>query len=936
MCVDFRDLNALTKKDAFPLPRLDLLLHKAVKAKIFSKLDLASGFHQIEVHPSHRELTAFILPEAVDGCSLWEWKVMPFGLVNAPSTFQRAMSYALRGCEDFTAVYIDDVLIFSETPEQHLQHLEKVFKKLQEDMYHIRLAKCKFMTNQVKFLGHILTDTGIQPMDTRQKDLDMFQPPFETPKKVRSFLGLIMWYKSFIPHVSTLAAPLFPLTSARRKIQWTTEATLAVNALKEAVLAAPTLIRFDRSLPTRVTTDASTVGIGAVLEQLAANEWKPVAFWSRKLKDAETRYSVTDIEWLAVVDAITLIWRHFLEDIPFVIRSDHKALDRKLHKSAHDPPISGRQARWIERLMPFALTFEYIPGDQNQVADALSRYPYTTSLNTVTVMHSKLAGILPRIKMAADHDAVYQRILQQASSGTHTRFRIEDGILVLGEFSVYIPEDDHLRTILLSEAHDSIFGGHFGIEKTLEKIKRYWYWPGMHKDVEEYIRTCTVCQKTKHSTKKTPGLLKPIKAEYPWQIMTMDFVGGFAPGRLTGNNNCLVMVDKFSKYIILESVPETIDAEQTANILVKRMVSQFGIPEKIITDRGPQFSAQLWQKVLNFLGIKSALATSHHPQTDGQSERAIQTVSRLISTFASEQENKWEELLPIFQFALNDAFCESTSTTPFRVLYGNDPVSPMRLISRQALDNIHPEQPLTPTEWEERTFEQLSKVWEFIKDHQEIVAQRMKNRYDINRKPLDLKEGDLVLVSTKSHRLLEGHRKHRQKHVGPYVVEKKINENAYKLAGLPPGMPTTQNVEYLTPFKPSPHKFRARSTPQANLPDIVDGEFEWEVEKILEDRGTRGNHSFLVKWANTPQKQWLPLRCLNHCCEALRDYYREHNRDIPELVEQFLTTHEETNSETSSSSSSNSTENNRQPASSDDQTQTDFSDTPVSSTTDQD
>ena len=412
----------------------------------------------------------------------------------------------------------------------------------------------------------------------------------------------------------------------------------------------------------------------------------------------------------------------------------------------------------------------------------------------------------------------------------------------------------------------------------------------MNKDVEEYIKTCAICQKTKHSTQKPPGLLKPINADYPWQIVTMDFVGGFAPGRLTGNNMCLVMVDKFSKYIILESVPETVDSEQTANILIKRLISQFGIPEKIITDRGPQFSANLWQKVLEFLGSKSALSTAHHPQTDGQSERAIQTVTRLISTFASEEESKWEELLPMFQFALNDAFCESISSTPFRVLYGCDPVSPMRLITEQSSQNASSEQSIIPLDWEEKTFEQLTKVWEFIKEHQEEVAQRMKSRYDRNRQPREFKEGDMVLVSTKSHRLLEGHRKHRQKHVGPYLIERKINENAYKLSGLPPGMPSTQNVQYLTPFNLSPPKFRTRPTPEANVPEIIDGEPEWEVEEILNDRSTRGNGNFryLVKWANTPQKQWLPLECLNNCCEILRQYYIKNNKEIPIQIEEFL------------------------------------------------
>ena len=286
MCVDFRDLNALTKKDAFPLPRLDLLLHKAAKAKIFSKLDLASGFHQIEVFEQHRELTAFILPEAIDGSSLWEWRVMPFGLVNTPSTFQRAMPFALRGCEAFTAVYIDDVLIFSATREEHLEHLQEVFKRLQKEAYHVRLAKCHFLTKEVRFLGHTLTDEGIKAVTTREKDFEIFTPPFESAKKVRSFLGLVMWYKAFIPHISTIAAPLFPLTSAHRKPVWTEEATQAVEALKLAILTAPTLIRFNRDLPTRVTTDASGVGIGAVLEQMVETTWKPVAFWSRKLKDA--------------------------------------------------------------------------------------------------------------------------------------------------------------------------------------------------------------------------------------------------------------------------------------------------------------------------------------------------------------------------------------------------------------------------------------------------------------------------------------------------------------------------------------------------------------------------------------------------------------------------------------------------------------------------
>ena len=332
---------------------------------------------------------------------------MPFGLVNAPPTFQRAMTVALRGCEDFAAVYIDDILIFSANEEDHLKHLTSVFQKLQDQAYHVRLAKCKFMAQEVQFLGHKLTTHGIEHIVKESKDLAGFKPPFTKAKQVRSFLGLVMWYKSFIPHVSTIAAPLFPLTSEKKKFEWTDKATQAVEALKKSILEAPVLAKFDRDLPTRVTTDASAVGIGAVLEQEHGSQWRPVAFWSRKLKDAETRYSATDIEWLAVVDSITLTWRHMLEDIPFLIRSDHKALERKLMKSAQDPPLLPRQIRWIERLMPYSYTFQYIKGSENLVADALSRCPYM--LNSVTVVHSVLAGLLARMKIAATQDIQYQQ-----------------------------------------------------------------------------------------------------------------------------------------------------------------------------------------------------------------------------------------------------------------------------------------------------------------------------------------------------------------------------------------------------------------------------------------------------------------------------------------------------------------------------------------------
>ena len=318
-----------------------------------------------------------------------------------------------------------------------------------------------------------------------------------------------MWYCSFIPHIATLAAPLFSLTSIKKGFKWTQEAEQSVAALKLALTQTPVLSRYNHDLETRVTTDASSVGIAAVLEQKHDTVWKPLAFWSRKLLDAETRYSATDLEWLAAVEAISHVWRHLLEDIPFTVRSDHTALARKLSKSAHDPPISPRQARWIERLMPFSITFEYIPGSQNIVSDALSRYPDLMTNACMTLVAPQLAGLVSRIALAAQQDAEYQAMvlkIQKAAENQDVHggegesstqndlpqnneisvqggtvedenpnsFTLQDGVIFTSEGQIVLPKEDELRTLVISEAHDSPLGGHFGRAKTLEKVRRLW------------------------------------------------------------------------------------------------------------------------------------------------------------------------------------------------------------------------------------------------------------------------------------------------------------------------------------------------------------------------------------------------------------------------------------------------------------------------------
>ena len=452
LCVDFRDLNAVTVDDSYPLPRLEVLLHRAANARYFSKLDLASGFHQIEVHVDSRPLTAFRLPEAVQGSSLWQWKVMPFGLRNAPPTFQRAMTLALNGCEHCSVVYIDDVLIFSRTREEHLEHLHLVFRKLQEHSYHVRLDKCEFLQTEVEFLGHRINQDGISTHPDKVDTLKKWPTPFTTLKEVKSFMGLVMWYRSFIPHLATIAKPLYDLMSTKRKFEWTPEATTAVETLKQLVSEAPILKRWEHERPTRIITDASLVGIGAVLEQRHGEQWHPVAFWSRKLKDPETRYSATDREWLAAVTAVTRVWPWMVEGSPFELCSDHKALETKVSKSRHDPPLNDRQARWVEALMKFPCTFRWIKGETNAVADALSRYPPVCQ--TVMVVQAATVGLWKRIRYLAEHDPMYEQ-LRKAAADPQSDLSETQGVVVDSSGRILVPSDEELRTFLISENHDT-------------------------------------------------------------------------------------------------------------------------------------------------------------------------------------------------------------------------------------------------------------------------------------------------------------------------------------------------------------------------------------------------------------------------------------------------------------------------------------------------
>ena len=890
MCVDYRDLNAVTIDDCFPLPKIEVLLHRAANATHLTLIDLASGFHQVEVEEGTRPLTAFRLPHAACGSSLWQWTVMPFGLRNAPPTFQRAMTEALEGLEEFTLVYIDDILVFSNSRKEHLHHLDQVFAALAKHRYHVRLQKCDLIQDEVNFLGHRLTQKGISTQEEKVKALQGWKTPLTTPKQVKSLLGGFSWYKNYIPHFATLAAPLFALTSTKSKFQWTEGCENAVTALKNALLTAPVLVRWQQELSTRVVTDASKVGLGAVLEQKHPEGWKPVSFWSRKLKDPETRYSATDLEWLAVVVAVTRVWNWLLDGKNFAVCSDHKALERKLHKSSHDPPLNDRQARWIEALASFSYHFEWIKGAENVLADTLSRHPgdcmkgaMSPMLKTITVVHTLLAGLRKRLRWVAKHDTEYSQLWEKTKSSEAQdgeKYHRWEGLVVDSEGRVIIPNDPEIRTLLISEAHDSPLVGHFGVDKTLELVQRHWHWRGIQNDVRDYVRSCLVCQRSKTFPAKPPGQLHPIVPSKPWEIVTLDFVVGLPEEPGSRFSQILVFVDKFTKYVALEPCTKNIDAITTAQLFIKRIVSEHGVPALVISDRGPQFTATLWNEVLKSLGSRSALATTHHPQTDGQTERVIQTLSRLIRAFVTDQSTKWVQMLPLFQFSLNNSASAATKTAPFQILYGREPTAPVNLMLNHAEDKVGgmelrgTRQVVT---WAREWWKARRKLCEFVSLNLQEGARRMKRRYDSKHRIFDAQPGDLVLLSTKSHPDFGEARKLRMRYTGPFVIKRKVHPNAYELSDLPAGVPPVQNVQFLRLFHPTPRKFKTRPNAGSKVgPVRYHDHVEWEVEDVVDHKIVNGSLRYLIKWCDHLKPSWSRVEQLKNCAETLREYQQRH------------------------------------------------------------
>lgn len=862
LCIDYRGLNRVTIKNKYPLPRIDDLFDRLHGARYFSKIDLRSGYWQVRVHEADVEKTAFRTRYGH-----FEFLVLAFGLTNAPATFMDLMQRTFRPyLDEFVIVYLDDILIYSNSLEEHLGHLRLVLDKLRESKLYAKMSKCEWAKRELAFLGHVVGERGLK-MDDRKIAAIQAWPPLKDVKAVRSFLGLAGYYRRFVQNFSQITVPLSDLTKKDVPFRWGRAQEEAFAKVKEAVCTAPVLVLPKPHLPFVVTTDASGLGVGAMLGQDQGRGLQPVAFYSKKLLPAEKNYPVHEQELLAIICALQE-WRHYLHGTKFTIKTDHHSLQY----FQSQPHLSARQVRWSEYMQQFDFTIGYLKGKDNVVADALSRRPdFLNALSTSAVTIGR--ELMDDLKAAYLRDPLCAAALSSSGAGPASGdagplsdCEVKRGVLYKN-LRIVVPDDITLKTRVIRECHDAPLAAHRGVAKTVEQVSRQFYWPKMAREISQYVRSCLTCQSAKASNQSPAGLLHPLPIpDHNWHTVTMDFIGPFHKSK-SGNDMVLSVSCKLSKMVHFIPCRSTITAPELAVLFVREVVRLHGIPRVIVSDRDSKFTARFWKALWAQLGTALAMSTASHPQSDGQTERNNRTLEEMLRAYINPNQDNWEDLLPLAEFAYNNSVQSSSGFTPFALNHGQNPVMPLSLLPESKIDN-----PAAGA-----LLEKLDGMLSKAKENLRAAQERQKKYADRHRRDVTFQVGDRVMLSTRHLRAPGKTAKLVQKYVGPFTVVAVKHRNAYQLA-LPKHMRVHPvfNVSQLSPFVDGAADFPDRVQNDRPAPELVDGEEMWEVERIIDHRyrGRRRQLEYLVSWKGYDESEnsWEPSAALKNATEAVAEY----------------------------------------------------------------
>ena len=621
----------------------------------------------------------------------------------------------------------------------------------------------------------------------------------------------------------------------------------------------------DVNQPFDIYADAAAFAIGAVLCQRDEDgTLRPCAYASAKLNQAERNYSSYERELYAIVHAFRT-WHHLLGNSAITVITDHKPLTGQ---PAADNFV-GRRARWHDYLQTFDFVLKYQSGKLNVVADALSRRPDHIQLNHISLVAPQ--DLVQALTAEYAADPVCVDVISKVSED-RTFLYDEDTKLVYKlikeDWKVYVPNSSSVKEKLVREHHDLGMSGHLGERKTLEALKRVYYWPLMYRTVQDYCKTCVSCQKNKSSQQRPVGLLHPLPTEHlqKWGEVTMDFIVGL-PRTKAGFDSILTIVDRLTKMAYFAPCTATITAPKVAKLFFERVVcAGHGVPLKIISDRDSKFMSEFWQSMWAIYGTTLAPSTAYHPQSDGQSERTNRIIEQMLRHHVNERQDDWDQHLLPAQFAYNNAVQDSTQYSPFYLNYGVHPRTPGNLLAPPLSSNP------SVQEFVGQMAMDISKAKRFLNE-----AQLRQKRYaDLKRQEDHFQVGDLVLLSTKNlQKQTAGVApKLQPKFVGPYEIIKALGNSAYKLQ-LPREFGKVHDVFHaslLKPYQDGSDQFPLRAASSRQAPVWFSrGEAMWEVEAIV---GKKRN-KYLVKYKGWDNPEWQPAEYVSHLPDLIAAFEQQ-------------------------------------------------------------
>ncbi|XMA14720.1 hypothetical protein WAI453_007511 [Rhynchosporium graminicola] len=921
-CVDFRGLNAITIPNRYPIPLISEILNRLGEASVYTKLDLLGAYNLIRIAQGHEWKTAFRTR-----FGSFEYLVMPFGLCNAPATFQAYIDQCLREYIDvFVIVYLDDILIFSKTLASHEDDVSRVLAQLEAWGLYCKLEKCVFGSTEVEFLGYIVTPSGIGMDKTRVLTILRWPTP-GSAREVLSFLGFCNFYRRFIHAYSLVAMGMTKLLKGKQVFQWTVEAGTSFKQLQKAFEDAPLLVHFRFELKVWLECDASIVALAGIISQRQEDtHLHPIAFYSRKFIPAEINYTTFDQELLAIVESMKH-WRHYLEGAQHKVTviSDHNNLQYFMTTRT----LTRRQARWAITLSTIDFEIIHRAGSKNP-ADAPSRRPdYTRDpraqaapllqsgekqdVDTLLMLEGEedilhlivkaacdlakpvRVSHLREISMLAlseeeetqfdDLATLIQKCQDQYPDPIGPQFTKEDGLWIYEGTRFYIPADKTLQKTLMQEFHDSPTAGHFGRDRTLLSMKRLFYWEGMSSDIEDFCVSCQACKRAKNPRGAAPGELAPLPVpSRPWGSISMDLITDLPRAKLQSDfpnekggdtptyDAILVMVCRLTKEPEFVPVTKEMNSFQLAHIVLERIFSRHGMPDDLVSDRGSIFTSAFWSTLTKSLHATRGLSTAFHPQTDGQTERMNAILETYLRIYVQFNQEDWPDFLCLAKYAWCCSPSPVTKISPFEA--NGIQIKPFQISTI----------PGYKSESAQELSQRLSSLHRTLKENLLHAQDIQAKYYDAKHKRLSFQIGQLVYLSTKNLTSNQPCKKLGPKRVGPFQVLETIGTQAYRIK-----IPESWNihdvfhVSLLSPFQGAARVDRSAETLQTPGPELVmndqgDEAEEWEIEQVLDSKvsGRWKKLYYLVRWKGwgADHDSWHKAEDLEHAQEALNDFHR--------------------------------------------------------------